>query len=342
MSSSKFLLEYSSREDEANERREDNEWELGPDCPDEGLKAHALFQWLVDNGDATFLSDEDRIKIRSIENEIERLNSEYNDAQDVRSDLLKKIEELEDEIDEIKGGSIDVYNIIPTGDFYDMTEFEVIDAGLENRRYVVGNEDETKESARVAVKNLIDDVGYDGFSPSFVSSHLDTDKITDMAHDSYSEDVYNNPEVYFEDSDRLLSDRQQEKINLNKMRINQLEEKIFDLESFDEDFSEEIDLIQEEIDEIVSDISDIENDPQGDFPDELMEEKIEDLVNYVRRDPESYLSDMGLDYSDFVDEDEFIDAVIDADGYGHTLNHYDGNEDEVEIEGETYYVMRID
>ena len=30
------------KEEAAEERRLDDEWELGPNCPDEGLRAHAL------------------------------------------------------------------------------------------------------------------------------------------------------------------------------------------------------------------------------------------------------------------------------------------------------------
>lgn len=39
--------------------------------------------------------------------------------------------------------------------------------------------------------------------------------------------------------------------------------------------------------------------------------------------------------------DEFIEDAISADGRGHFLSHYDGEENEIKIENETYYVYRI-
>jgi len=47
------------------------------------------------------------------------------------------------------------------------------------------------------------------------------------------------------------------------------------------------------------------------------------------------------DLLDFVDVEAAIDYVIRSDGYGHTLNSYDGTEDSYNINGEEYYVMKI-
>ena len=41
------------------------------------------------------------------------------------------------------------------------------------------------------------------------------------------------------------------------------------------------------------------------------------------------------------DLDAFCEAAIDADGRGHFIAFYDGEETEIEIDGETYYVYRI-
>ena len=46
-----------------------------------------------------------------------------------------------------------------------------------------------------------------------------------------------------------------------------------------------------------------------------------------------------LSNSDFIDENEFAQAVVDSDGYGATLNNYDGSEDSISFEGETYYIF---
>jgi hypothetical protein len=334
------------RTEEAQDRRLDNEWELGPDCPEEGLKAHALLDWLSDNNDVEIMTNLDRDEVLRLQTEIERLQIEYNNSEDVRTDLLDEISDLEDEIDEYDN-KIDVYNIIPTGTHYDTTEFEVINADLNNRRYAVGTDDEMKSSCYDYVEQLIDDIGYDGFNKSFVMGHLDTDAIAEYAESFWDEDVRDNPDSYFDDSERELSDEQEEKIDILKMRISQTQELI---SNFEEEYDGENDeLIEEKIDELNDMISEyedeiveIEDSPEGEFPEELIEEKVSDLVSDVKRDPEDFMNEFGLEWSNFVNKDDFIEAVIDEDGYGHTLNNYDGNADEVTVQDELFYVMRID
>lgn len=41
------------------------------------------------------------------------------------------------------------------------------------------------------------------------------------------------------------------------------------------------------------------------------------------------------------DIDDFIEAAISADGRGHFLNTYDGEENEIFVNGETFYIYRI-
>jgi len=333
---------------EAQERREEGEWTLDGDCPDEGLKAHALLKYLVSNQDVSVITNEDRITIQRIKDEIETLNTEYDESETPRVDILDRIEELEDELDDYSTSYIDVYNIVPSGMFYKTTEFEVIDnPDVEGNRYAVGDDDEMKESCEQSIESLIDDVGYEGFNASFARDYLDEEAIADYAEDVYDSDVRDNPDSYFEESDRMLSNEQEEKIEILNRRIEYNTETIKKLiEQMD---GENDDLIQEKIDELnelseeySSDIEDIEGDPEGDFPEDMIDEKVQDLVSDVKNDPESFMSDFGLSWSDYVDKDAFIQGVIDADGYGHTINSYDGNADEIYINDTLFYVMRID
>lgn len=334
------------RRDEANDRRLDNEWELGPDCPDEGLKAHALLDWLESNGDVEIITNEDRGEIARIQNEIDRLQLEYDNDENVRGDLLDEISELEDELDEFTS-KIDVYNIVPTGNYYDMSEFEVIDSPVEGRRYAVGDEGEVKSSAYDYVEQLIDDIGYGGFNESFAKGFIDERAVLDYAEEFYEDDIRENPESYFDEEDRMLSDKQEEKIEQLKMRISQLESMIEKFEEEmdgenDDDLQERIDEMNERIEEMNDEITEIEEDPEGDFPEEKIDEAIQDKVSDVRYDVTSFMVDFGLNWEDYIDKDEFIDGVIDADGYGHTLNGYDGNADEQKVLDKWYYVMRLD
>jgi hypothetical protein len=145
----------------------------------------------------------------------------------------------------------------------------------------------------------------------------------------------------------MLSNKQEEKIEILRKRIEYNTVTIEKLEAQMD--GENDDLIQEKIDELnelseeyIAEIEEIEEDPDGEFPDELIDEKVESLVSDARYDPESFMSEMGLSWSEYVDKDEFIEGVIEADGYGHTLNSYDGTADEVYVNDKLFYVMRID
>ena len=326
------------RREEADERRLDNEWELGPDCPEEGLKAHALLDWLVDNNDVEALDNEDRTQISFLKSEIERLQREYDNDEDVRQDLLDEISDLEDELSELEQ-KIDVYNIVPTGEFYDTTQFEVIDSPVSDREYAVGTEEEMKSSAYDYVDQLIDDIGYRGFNENFAKSYIDEDAVISYAEDLFDQDVRDNPDSYLDDEDRMLSDKQEEKIEQLKMRILQLESMIQRFE--DEMDGENDDDLQERIEEMNDEITEEKENPDGDFPEDLIENAIQNRVSDVKYDITNFMEDFGLQWEYYINKDEFIEGVIDADGYGHTLNGYDGNADEIEVQNQLFYVMRI-
>jgi hypothetical protein len=56
---------------------------------------------------------------------------------------------------------------------------------------------------------------------------------------------------------------------------------------------------------------------------------------------------MGMDYfqwildHDFINKGELIESVVDSDGYGVSLNSYDGDVNEEVIDGTTYYIVRV-
>jgi hypothetical protein len=95
------------------------------------------------------------------------------------------------------------------------------------------------------------------------------------------------------------------------------------------------------ISELQDEIEEIESNPEGEFPQDLIDEKVEDLLSDVRRDPEYFMSEFGLEWENYIDKDEFVQGVIDADGYG-VVNGYDGNVDEIRVNDTLFYVMRID
>jgi hypothetical protein len=340
------------RQDEAQERRLDGEWTLDDNCPEIGLKAHALLINLSENFDVDIITNQDIGEIARIQNEIDRLQLEYDNDEEVRGDLLDEISELEDEITEFEN-KIDVYNIIPTGSFYATSQFEVIGVpNLEDRTYAVGDETEMQRSAYEYVDQLIDDIGYRGFNPTFAKEFIDEKAIISYAEDLYYDDVYNNTENYVDNSQRNLSDGQEEKIGILNSKIEKYKSLISSFEDEidnDEMESENNDEIIEKIDELNDEITEMETEiqdeienPEGSFPDDLIEDIIEKQLKEVRYDVTSFMDEWGLDWEEYVDKDEFINGVVDADGYGHTLNGYDGTAEEITVLGDLYYVMRID
>jgi hypothetical protein len=339
--------ELEEKNREAQERREEGLWSVSfENMDDEGLRAHALLSWLDRYGDVEVRDADDVSNILRLEVEIDRLDQEYDNSEDPRPELLVQKSELEDELEELKN-KIDVYNIVPTGSFYELDEFEVIADGFQNQRYAVGDEYDMERSAYEYVDNLIDDIGFEGFNKSFLSDYLDTDEIKNYSEEFFDYDVRESPESYFDDEDRELSSKQEETIKILKSRITMAESNVEFLEGKmngedDESIQDKIDSLIEVIDEYTQEIEDIMLEPDGDFPEDLIEDKVNELVNDTMRDPQDFLDTYGLETERFIDRREFIKGVIEEDGYGHTLNSYDGSADEIKVGDKWFYVMRID
>ena len=120
-----------------------------------------------------------------------------------------------------------------------------------------------------------------------------------------------------------------------------LQDGIYQLTEKRDYIQEKIDELNDMISELQDEIEEIESNPEGEFPQDLIDEKVEDLLSDVRSDPEHFMNEFGLEWEDYIDRDEFIEGVIDADGYG-VVNSYDGNVDEIRVNDTLFYVMRID
>ena len=267
-------------------------------------------------------------------------NKGYAEMLDAKANVLYEwlIENGEDP-DEIS-----ISDIEHRGSYYDTDEFEV--NGVDGI-FAVGTEDEMISSSTQYLKDYIDEMGYEGFSESFLEQFIDEDEVAAYARDFYDQDVYDNPESYLDESRRMLSSQQQEQIDIFEMRKDRLGRSI---EQFlkglggenDEWYRGKIKELEGIIEEYDEEIEMIKSDPDGGFPEELVSQVIDDNVREVKRNPMQFIDDFGLEVSNFINRREFIQEVIDTDGYGHTLNRYDGNADEVFVGGDLFFVMRID
>jgi hypothetical protein len=235
-------------------------------------------------------------------------------------------------------------DISEIGEFYYLSQYEV--DGV-NGSFTVGDDYDMLRSSRESIEQMIDDMGYESFNLDFVKAHLNEKRLIDYAYDYFSEDVYNYPEGYFEDSQRMLSSKQDEEVEILERKKSRIERTKQQFENMlggenDEWAESKIQDIQEILSDLDLEIEEIKSYPEGDFPDELIDEQVRISVGSVRDNPWGFIEDLNINFEEFIDKDDFIQEIIDVDGYGHVLNSYDGSTDEVYVNGDLFYVMRID
>ena len=321
--------------------REEDEWNLS-NGDETGEKAHALFDNLVNNGEIEPLSDEDKEKLTILRRKLQDLEQEYDNLDDNDErvyELQDAIDETDVEIEVLEENDVDVYMMYPNPNYghYGLLQFEVLIPGFKGNEYSVGTEEEMDAAALQYAKSYIDDVGADGFNESFIEDYLDVDAIVNMAEDDYDYQVRDYPDSYFSDSDYELTYEQEQRIEQLESQIEDLEQQKLELDSddenyydYEEDLDNQIEALQEELDSI-----EVNTEPT----EEMIENKVNELVRDVRRDPLDYLKNYGLDIKEYIDEDELAQGLVDSDGWG-IMNSYDGQYDSEEVNGVTYYIMR--
>ena len=321
--------------------RENDEWAL-EQGDETGEKAHALFDNLVNIGEIEPLSDEDKEKLTILQRKLQDLEQEYDNLDDNDErvyELQDAIDETDSEIAELEENNVDVYMMYPNPNYghYGLLQFEVLIPGFKGNEYSVGTEEEMDAAALQYAKSYIDDVGADGFNESFIEDYLDVDAIVNMAEDDYDYQVRDYPDSYFSDSDYELTYEQEQRIEQLESQIEDLEQQKLELDSddenyydYEEDLDNQIEVLQEELDSI-----EVNTEPT----EEMIENKVNELVRDVRRDPLDYLKNYGLDIKEYIDEDELAQGLVDSDGWG-IMNSYDGQYDSEEVNGVTYYIMR--
>ena len=347
--------EYMSKKSEMGIKREYDEWNI-ENQDEEGLKAMALLDYLEGEGKVTVLSDEQKQELKELTQQLEDLNARYDDIEnrdgdpDENVEILNQIEEVQEQIDDLTRDVGDIYDMYPTNyTHYGLTQFEVLVDGFKGEEYSVGTEKEMDYAALAYAKNYIDDVGVEGFNESFVEDYLDVDTIVRMAEEDYDYQIRDYPESYFNDDDFELTPEQEKRIEELEFEIEQLEseieeyeERLNDIDDSDSpeytEIQEYIDTLEERKDSCQEELDSIEVDTEP--TEEMIENKVEEYVRDVRRDPLNYLKEYGLPIKEYIDEDDLAQGLVNSDGWG-VMNGYDGTYDSVNVAGKTYYIMRI-
>jgi peptidoglycan hydrolase CwlO-like protein len=321
--------------------RDSDEWAL-EQGDETGEKAHALYQYLESNGEIEPLSEDDREKLSILRQKLEDLEREYeglDDNDDRVSEVQDAIDETQSEIEELEENDVDVYMMYPNSySHYGLQQFEVLIPGFKDKEYTVGTEEEMEDAALQYAKNYIDDVGADGFNESFIEDYLDVDAIVSMAEEDYEYQIRDYPQGYFRDEDFELTYEQEERIEQLESQISDLEQEQSELDTDREDYDELYEDFQNHIDALQEELDGIEVDTEP--TEEMIENKVDELVRDVRRDPLDYLKNYGYDIKNYIDEDGLAQGLVDTDGWG-VMNSYDGTYDSEEVNGITYYIMRI-
>lgn len=347
---------------ENQERKESGEWEIGES--DEANKVNALFKWLVGSGEIETLDDNKREELVELKKKYERIEKEYHDTEDEEeeSELYDKLNELEGDIEGLEERNNDLYNtIVPYGKHYALDVFNIIPLRTRGSyvEYTVATEDEMDEALEQYYKNMIDDSGMESFNNWVIKDCLDEDYIVEMAEEDYNRDVWDNPESYFDDDDYELSDEQEKRINELNDYIKSLEEyiermenrqnEIYDEEEDPDEYDRKYYEIQEMIDDAEEKKSNAEdeigsiNDSAKEITQDMVDNKVDELVRRVKGDPLDYLKELGYSDNDiirFVDTDCVLKTLIKEGDYGD-MNGYDGEYDTYRIDGQEYYIMRI-
>ena len=341
---------------DAQERRQSDEWSIeGGD--DTGLKAHALYQSLVNNREIEEMDDDKREELESMKSEFEMLQQQYDELDDDNEELHNKIIELKDEIDQKESKNVDVYNLIPTKySYYGLESFEIIGVdGLRGSEYAVGDEYETDRAAIDYAENYIGEVGIEGLNRNFVEDYLDTDSIENMFRDHYYDDVRDNPESYFDESEMPTTDEQDrrkeeleeyiEKVEGVIEKLEQKQESLNDEIEDPDEYSKQYDEIQSRIDILKGHIDDSQQEidemvPEGEVTTQMVEDKVDEIVSDKMNDPADSLREWGIDIYEYIDKEELAKGLVSSDGY-QIMASYDGSYDTEYVNSKLYYIFRI-
>ena len=332
---------------QAQSRREDNEWSL-ENADEEGLCAIAVFQFLQEEEPYDVQTEEDVDRLRQLKER--RGNIYYDQEQGNDSDELQdELDSIDAEIEEIEE-KIDVYSLIPSRYSYygKMRTYEIYQGNLYGKTYASSTEDEAERAALEYAIEYIDDNGVTVFNDNFWMDHLDEESILDYFRDFYEDDVRNNTDVYFDEDDFELTSEQEERKEQLENYIEEMEQLKSDTEDeqreLEDSDSDEYYELDEKIKEIESNIETAQNEldeiePDTEPTEEMIDRKVDDLLDDVKYDYRAKLDEFGMDVSEYVDKDALAQAYVDSDGIG-IMNGYDGTYETTYVNDETYVVMR--
>jgi len=311
--------------------------------------AHALFDHLVYSDEINALSEQDKERKKQLELRKSQIEDEMqDDPQGLKTNLQQQLEQIDEELSEFDD-YYDVYDIIPTTDeYYD--NMHIFETSWDDSQYAVGNQNEVRWSAEEYGKQIIKSEGLEFFSNSFLENYIDNDDVERYAEDMYNDLIYQDPESWVDESERETSYQQDNEIKFLNYQIEKVKGEIVKLQELMEKSPRELrgvfenkiaQLEKNGIEEFEKQIEEIEENPDGDFPDEAIEDAIRTNVDNVSYNTLSFIREWDLDIKNFINQDDLIEGWINSDGY-EIMSHYDGRVDEQKVEGVYYFIIRVE
>lgn len=206
------LARQQERED-AQERREENEWDLN-NGDTTGEMAHAVLEFMKDHdGSVKVLDDEDQEKLEELRRKYKELEQKLKDEEDDEKsdDIVVEMDEVESDIDDLLYLVHDVYDLIEDGGHYgDLTVFKSINDETYGQRYAVGTEDQFDEALKEYYEDWVNSPEH-YFGSDQLARYIDGDEVAEYFEDSIRQDIYESPESYY-DIKKTLSGSQESEI----------------------------------------------------------------------------------------------------------------------------------
>ena len=203
--------------------------------------------------------------------------------------------------------------------------------------YAAGDDYKADRAAIDAIENFIDDNGVEGFRAGFVDDYIDDEAVYEVAYEMYESIINDSPEDYLGSDKRNPSPKQEQFLEFYNKKLEVLRKKLENAST-----EEESDEISDEIYEVESEIEDINNDPQGDFNQEDIDDLVEAYARDEVRNPKDFLEEHGLSVENYLDKGSLIKGIIESDGRGGFLNYYDSEEYEERVCDEWIFIYRVD
>jgi hypothetical protein len=215
--------------------------------------------------------------------------------------------------------------------------FEWLGSDKFESEWIVIPDDKIHYAATEALKQRIDEMGFDSFNEQVWENNLDEKEVENWLYDFYEGDVRDSPKDF--GIEKELTSQQERYVEIYEEKINRLNNRLNSEDLTDK----EIEDIEDEITGAEELIEDIKENPEGDYSEEGIEDaiqsRVEDTSNYFLE----FLKDMGYEPKyilQFVDIDGVCEDIIRNDGYGNILSSYDGLDDEYKVNDKWYHVMR--